>query len=70
MGFDFSQIDFDIWMRSNIKIDKVEYYEYAMWYVHGVMVTIHDVLDLMKKLGKCIKYKNNIIKPPTSYFCA
>ena len=41
-----------------------------MLYVDDVMAASHKAMDLMKKLGRCIKYKNDIIDPPTSYLGA
>ena len=70
MGFKSSKGDFDIWMRPASKSTGEQYYEYAMLYVDDVMAASHKAMDLMKELGRGIKYKNNIIEPPTSYLGA
>ncbi len=70
MGFKSSNGDFNIWMRPATKSDQSEYYEYVMLYVDDVMASSQHVLELMKELGKGIKYKNDSIEPPTSYLGA
>jgi len=70
MGFKSSKGDFDIWMRPAIKGNGIEYYEYVMLYVDDVMASSHNALDLMKELGRGIKYKNDKIEPPGNYLGA
>ena len=70
MGFKSSKGDFDIWMRPAVKCDGSEYYEYVMLYVDDVMASSQHALELMKELGRGIKYKNDSITPPTSYLGA
>ena len=70
MGFKSSKGDFDIWMRPASKSTSEQYYEYVMLYVDDVMAASHKAMDLMKELGRGIRYKNDIIEPPTSYLGA
>ena len=70
MGLKSSKGDFDIWMRPAIKGNGIEYYEYVMLYVDDVMASSHNALDLMKELGRGIKYKNDLIEPPSNYLGA
>lgn len=70
MGFRSSKGDFDIWMRPATKSDGSEYYEYVMLYVDDVMASSQNAVGLMKELGRGIKYKNDLIEPPTNYLGA
>ena len=70
LGFKSSKGDFDIWMRPASKADGYKYYEYVMLYVDDIMAASHQALELMKDLGRGIKYKNDKIEPPSSYLGA
>ena len=70
IGFKSSKGDFNIWMRPTTKPDGHQYYEYMMLYVDDDMAASHDAINLMKDLGKGIKYKNDVIEPPTNYLGA
>ena len=56
IGYKSSKGDFDIWMRPATKLDGHQYYKYMMLYVDDVMAASHDAINLMKDLGRGIKY--------------
>ena len=70
LGFKSNKGDFDIWMQPAFKPCGYQYYEYVMLYVDDIMTASHNALTVMKDIGQGIKYKNDIIEPPSSFLGA
>ena len=65
-GFKSSVADPDVRMKSAIKDDGSEVYGYCLSYVDDILCT-----DMDPNLeGGTIRYKNDIIEPPSSYLGA
>ena len=70
MGFKSSVADPDVWYRAAVKHDGSEYYEYVLAYVDDVLTIGVDATAIMKEIGERFKFKNDEIKPPSSYLGA
>ena len=60
IGFKFSPVDPDMWLRPAIKHDGEEYYKYVLMYVHTILAISMDPTEILKSMeGKTVKYKNS-----------
>ena len=50
MGFDFSMVDNDLWMRNDTKPDGASYYSYMLVYVDDILIVSHNHMPSMEQL--------------------
>ena len=70
MGFKSSISDPDVWLRSAVKPDGEQYYEYILCYVDDVLCISHDATTPLKEIAEVMKFKKNLIVPPQIYLGA
>ena len=62
-----SYADPDLWMRTVIKPDGEEYYEYILSYVDDILCMLMNARDVMEQIGYKFKLKKDKIQPPDNY---
>jgi len=70
LGFFSSEADPDVWMRTAVKSDGEEYYEYILCYVDDILCMSGKALEVMQQLQTKFKFKKDLIEPPESYLGA
>ena len=69
--FKSSPADPDVWLRTAIKPDGEEYYEYVLMCVDEILAISIDPTEILKSMEvKTVKYKNGKIAPPEMYLGA
>ena len=60
-----------VWLRTAIKTDGEEYYEYVLMYVDNILAISINTTEILKSMeGKTVKDKNGKIAPPEMYLGA
>ena len=68
IGFRSSPSDPSGWLRTEIKTDGEEYYEYVMMYIYDIMaISIYPTEILKSMEGKTVKYNIGKRAPPEMY---
>ena len=70
MGFKPSKADPDVWLRAAVKPNGFEYYELVLCYVDDLLAISHDPTQVLSRVSKDFKLKNDKIETPDSYLGA
>ena len=62
MGYQSTKSDPDVWIRSSIKPDCTEYYEYCLIYVDDILCMIHRPEETMNEFSKMYKLKDLLLE--------
>ena len=68
LGFKSCKADPDVWMRSAMKDDGTEYWEYVLLYCDDALVISHRAEDVLRnEIDRCFPLKPGSIGPPKIY---
>ena len=67
LGFKSLVADPDVWMRSLVKPDEEEYYEYILMYTDDILEISMQPRYVIKDIKQRFKFKNDKVKEPSSY---
>ena len=57
IGFQSSPADPDFWLRTAVRFNGKEYYEWVLMYVHDILAMSMDPTDILKSMeGDTVKY--------------
>jgi hypothetical protein len=70
LGFKSSMADPDVWMRSAVKADGEEYYEYVLVYVDDILAVSIDPRAILEGIQTRFKFKDDKIEEPSNYLGA
>lgn len=57
----------EVWLRTTVKSNGEEYYEYILVYVDDILAISTKSKEVMQEISDCFKFKNNMIEPPEIY---
>ena len=68
MGFEYCKADPDIWFRSSVKDNCIDYYQYVLIYTDNILAIMKNPEDFIcHELVKIFVLKTNSIGPRTQY---